>query len=401
MKVVWLCHFANQEMKEYFHAPRLNEFAPWISRLIALFKNDNALELHVVSPNVYTNKDCSFIKDGITFHFYKHIPIPSNNLFLKKVHSVLGIDYRTNLFWIKHKIVNIVTHVNPDIIHLHGAENPYYSAGILPLFCQYPVITTIQGFVRHTSAIDKATKLRIRIEEEIIRRCKHFGTRTAEMNKEVSGINQDAKFYFHNYPLTKPEFIKDETVNSEFDIIYFARICKDKGIEDLLKAVYLVKKEKPDASLHIIGAVGNSYKRYLLHMIKELNIENNVKFLGFLETQQDVYKHCMKARICVLPTYQDIIPGTIIESMLMKLPVIAYAVGGIPDLNIRKETVVLVEKKNISQLAEKILFLLNDNQKYNILAKNAYDFAKEKFNNKHVKEDILKAYYQIMQIGKP
>ena len=41
MKVVWLCHFCNSEVKEYFHTPEIKEFSPWIDSLIKLFKDVN------------------------------------------------------------------------------------------------------------------------------------------------------------------------------------------------------------------------------------------------------------------------------------------------------------------------------------------------------------------------
>ena len=66
----------------------------------------------------------------------------------------------------------------------------------------------------------------------------------------------------------------------------------------------------------------------------------------------DVFKEAIKAKICVLPTYYDVIPGTIIESMFMKIPVVAYAVGGIPTLNDNVETVRLVDKYDINGLAK-------------------------------------------------
>ena len=50
-------------------------------------------------------------------------------------------------------------------------------------------------------------------------------------------------------------------------------------------------------------------------------------------------KHAINARICVLPTYHDILPGTILESMFMKLPVIAYDVTGLSELNDKGQSV--------------------------------------------------------------
>ncbi len=56
IKVVWLCHFASTEIKEYFKTPEVKEMAPWIFNLIALFQESNEIDLHVVAPNIFTNK---------------------------------------------------------------------------------------------------------------------------------------------------------------------------------------------------------------------------------------------------------------------------------------------------------------------------------------------------------
>jgi glycosyltransferase involved in cell wall biosynthesis len=397
MRVVWLCHFANQQMKNYFNSSKLKEFAPWINNLLELFKDTPEIELHVVAPNVFSNKDLSLIKDGITYHFYKYTFIPQDNLFLKNVGSILHLENRTNFSFIKQKIETIITKVNPDIIHLHGAENPYYSAGILTLINKYPTITTIQGFIRNTLIINKQIRQRIHIEEEIIKKSIHFGTRTNEMSKIIFNINPSAILHFHNYPITFPTVVKDKNTYSDFDIVFFSRVTKDKGIEDLLNAVLIIKNAKPDISLHIIGAVSKSYKKYLVNIIREYKIEENVHLIGFMPTQNDIYKQCLKAKVSVLPTYHDILPGTIIESMLMKIPVVAYAVGGIPDINIHNENIILVEKQNVHKLAEKILLLLNDEKKRNQLSEEAYNYAIRKFDNNLVKEDILIAYHKILR----
>ena len=88
--------------------------------------------------------------------------------------------------------------------------------------------------------------------------------------------------------------------------MFFARVCKDKGIEDLLLALSIAKQEIPNISLHIIGSISNSYKNKLNTMIQILNLEQNVIFMGFMPTQEEVFKHAAKAQICVLPTYHDI-----------------------------------------------------------------------------------------------
>jgi len=394
IKVVWLCHFANAEMKTFFDTPHVQEMAQWINTLIILFRESSDIELHIVTPNIFTNKQQEFKIKNVQYHFYQH----RESFIPRQVYNLLRIESRTNYYYAKQKIVKIIKNINPDIIHLHGTECPYYTAGILPLIELYPVLVTIQGFLRNASERNFRINKSIKIEKEILKRTMHIGVRTKEMSKTVLELNPEAHLHFHNYPIIKPVFIKDNSIVSTYDIVFFARVCKDKGMEDLLEAVAVVKKEKPDISLHVIGSSSKYYLQYLKNMTKQLDIETNVKFLSFMESQQDVYKHAIHARICVLPTYHDIIPGTIIESMFMKLPVIAYAVGGIPELNDKGQAIVLVEKNNIKQLANEILALLKDDSKRYALAKNAYTYARERFNNSNAVNDIMKAYNEILSI---
>ena len=284
---------------------------------------------------------------------------------------------------------------------MHGAENAQsYSAGILPLLNSFPVITTIQGFVSQSSLLDSNTKQRNKIEKEIISKCLHFGVRTEDMKNVTLQINPQAIFHFHNYPIRIPQVLKNNIGNDEpIDCVFFARVCKDKGIEDLLRALSLIKKQLPDVTLSIIGGTESRYLNYLNKMCLNLNIHDNVTFLGFFPTQEEIYNFALKAKICVLPTHHDIIPGTIIESMFMKLPVIAYAVGGIPELNINEETIKIVFKHNIEQLANEIIQLLINPSIRKRLSDSAHHYAQARFNKTDdIINDLTSAYHKVLQM---
>jgi glycosyltransferase involved in cell wall biosynthesis len=401
IKVVWLCHFANQEMKEIFNTPDLNEFAPWITQSIELLKRRSDIDLHIVAPNICVNKDYFYQKDGISYHFFKYVPIPFYNKYFRKIYNILRISQRTNFSWIKKQVSKIVYQIQPEIIHLHGAENAFfYSSGILPLLDKYHVLTTIQGFVSQSTLKDNQTKNRILIEKEIITKVHHFGIRrTIEMKNLVLKCNSNADFHYHNYPIEVPSEIKDNIgKNESIDCLFFASVCKDKGIEDLLHALSIVKKERENISLSVVGGVDFIYLNHLRDLCKKWEIEDNVKFLGFLPTQKDIFKLALKAKLCILPTYHDILPGTIIESMYLKLPVIAYAVGGIPELNNHTECIKLVTPLDVEELADSIECMLDNSAYRNKLAENAYKVAKKSFNNNSTVEDIIKAYKEILNI---
>lgn len=391
IKVVWLCNFANEEINQYFRTS-VGELSPWVSGLIRLFENNQDIDIHIVAPNLFTNRNESFVKAGINYHLYQY----RSRIIPRSAYNRFRLDFRTNFIGIKQRVKKIIGRIQPDLIHLIGAEIPYYSASILPLFSKYKALVSIQGFVRHASNTGYVHKKRVKIEEQIIKKASFIGIQAEFMTKVIKSINPFAQIIKHDYPNTEPDIIKPKNGKEEYDFVFFARVIRDKGIEDLLNALSNLKIKKGDVSLLIIGKVQKPYMEYLLKQIAELNIEENVHFTGFLKTQHDVYNEAIKAKICVLPTYHDIIPGTLVESVYMKLPAIAYNVGGVPDMNLINESIVLVEKHNIKVLTEKMWRLLNDEEKRNELVEIAYKTIKEQYGNDKIPVDYLQMYKSIL-----
>lgn len=388
IKIVWLCHFANEKLKNYFSKPNVREFSPWISNLIELFEKSNDIALHIIVPNVFTNTNCSFELEGIAYHCFSFYPkwLP------RKIYNYSGFGYLTNYYFIRMRIAKIIKNINPDLIHLHGAENPYYSIGILPAINKIPILLSVQGFVRNATFKNRVIKYRIALEQKIINKVKHIGVRTTEMSETIMSLNPNAELHFHNYPISIPKISKSENDIEEYDLVFFARLTKDKGIEDLIEALAIVQKIIPDVLLCVIGGTSKSYMIFLKETILRLGLVNNIKFVGFIKDQQELFRIAVKAKIYVLPTHHDIIPGTIIECMFMKIPVISYAVGGIPEINKEDENIVLVPKGEINTLAEKIIQLLEDPFRQKSLRDKAFRRASEMFNNNRIMADIMDAY---------
>lgn len=103
-------------------------------------------------------------------------------------------------------------------------------------------------------------------------------------------------------------------------MVFFANLIDRKGIEDLIRAIALVKQDKADISLCVIGKGVPEYEKYLEELVGELGLASQVAFKGFLQPQRRLHEEVMKARIVALPTYVDRMPGTIVESMHLGLP---------------------------------------------------------------------------------
>ena len=146
-----------------------------------------------------------------------------------------------------------------------------------------------------------------------------------------------------------------------------------------------------------MGSCSSAYKEYLLKMAEEKGVADCIIWKGFLPNLEEVHYEASKAQISILPTYRDIIPGTIIESMQLGLPVVSYKAGSIPELNEDRENVLLSEIGDIEGLANNIIRLLTDGELYHTMRERGIDCIKNRYNNKNVFQQHLDCYHQVIE----
>jgi len=129
-------------------------------------------------------------------------------------------------------------------------------------------------------------------------------------------------------------------------------------IWDKTKELLILKdvlKKLPNVTFYWVG--GGPYKEKILD---ELNEFNNFIWLGVLEYPKKIRQFLTEIDIYGLVSGIDMAPLTLLEAQLMKKPVLATNVGGIPELMKDKETGFLIKKEDYKEWIEKISFLLND-----------------------------------------
>ena len=154
----------------------------------------------------------------------------------------------------------------------------------------------------------------------------------------------------------------------EDNVIVFAlgRIVLKKGFDILIQALPLVKDQVPNVTL-IIGGDGTDLDR-LKTLAKNLGVSDSVRLPGTIN-RADVPVYFHLCDIFTLPAVFDPkgnvdgCPNVILEAMACGKPVVASNISGIPIVVKDKETGILVEEKNVSQLAEALVALLRDVQK--------------------------------------
>ena len=395
LKVVWLCHLSNKEIQDIIHPwKQIPEFAPWMFSCIQVIEQEPRFELHIVAPFIGIGRVHEFELRGVYYHFFNpYLPIIGRSGLRIKGKSYFELtDFQKS----KRLVSQIVDSINPDIVHLYGAENPYYSTAVLPLVDKYPTILTIQGFISHTkTAITPAVAKRIDVEKRVINSISNCFCRSNAQAKSVLEINPRMNIFHHMFCSYELKY-DDLPAEKKFDLVFFAAITKDKGIIDLLKAVQIIKHNKPDVSLCVIG--GGNIDQFI-RFCEELGLSMNVTWTGFLPSRKDVHYLAAQSRISVLPTYSDMYPGTIIESMFLGIPMVTYDVDSNPEINQNYEAIRLVKVGDINSLAENLYSLLSDEKQLELLGQMGQRRAYEMFapTNSMMIEQWMQGYLNAIE----
>ena len=392
IKVVWICHFTNEEVQSLLKVwKNANEFAPWIPNFLRGFENNKDVEIHVIAPHDYLRRKTKFELRNIQYHF-----IPFGIPFVHRHWpSYFRLDVYSNFIFFRKKVRKIINEIKPDLINLMGAENSYYSASILDVKENYPILICIQGFISEFNDEpnkSKELKNRIHFEEKILKSFKYFCGEQDSSNY-ISGYNPEHKFFKLYFPVNENLIPGLKDMSKSYDCIYFGRLEKSKGAEDFIRVIGEIKKMKPSVKAFITG-MGDLFP--LQHLAEELNCSKNIEFHPFIKSQDKLFEYVKASKVLLVPTHKERLPATIRESMMLKVPIVAYSTGGIPYINEFSENIYLVDTGDYKKMAQKTLNLIESEPLRNQLANRAYNYCISEYKCEINTERLISAYYNIL-----
>ena len=133
------------------------------------------------------------------------------------------------------------------------------------------------------------------------------------------------------------------------------RLSPEKGVEDLLRTLPLLRSEFPKLQFVIFGD-GPLRKKYE-KIIDELRLNGMAFLVGF---QSDLRSLLPGLDLLVNPSHAEEMPNIVLEGMAAGIPVVATRVGGVEEIAGLNRSICLVESKNPAELTEAIRGLLND-----------------------------------------
>ena len=188
---------------------------------------------------------------------------------------------------------------------------------------------------------------------------------------------------------------KDLGLQSEKTIaLYVGYLTKRKGVYDLLEAIIRVQKKYSNLLLVICGA--GPEETTLKRLFREKGIEHTVHMAG--EIEPELMNQWMQASdLFVLASHTEGMPNVVMEAMACGLPVIASAVGGLPEAIGDCYGAILVPPENIDELEKAVVKVISNNQLREQMQIAARKRAEERFEGKRNARLILDYLQKIVE----
>lgn len=164
-----------------------------------------------------------------------------------------------------------------------------------------------------------------------------------------------------------------------FKILFLARLEEDKGIKEILYAIYKLKTMKYNLKLVLVGEGG--YKKEVMNIIDKLDIADFIEVKGAIHDINKIKNIYLDSNVYILPTYHEGFPRTLYEAMIFGTPIITTFVGGIPYIMKDKFNCVRIEVKSIESIVNALTYSINNHEKMLDYAKNAQTTVKPIINS--------------------
>jgi len=315
-------------------------------------------EVELIIVNDVVNKDLTdTINHEVKIHYLSRKPGSRNLL------PILQFNY-------------IVFKINPTVIHFHnhnGVNLLKHKTKTFTCLTIHSVNTPIINLFKYKKifAISNA------VQEDILTRG------SVESIRVYNGIPLDTI-------VANGNFIQNDT----FKIIQVSRLEHEiKGQHILIKALNILVKQKEITNIQLDFIGDGSSLEYLKKLVKELDMERNVNFLG-MKTREFIYKELKNYQLLVQPSFFEGFGLTVVEGMAAKIPVLISDIDGPMEIIDRGKYGFYFKCGDIEDCSEMIYKIINDYQAPEITKKinEAYDYVKENFNIQKTAQNYINNY---------
>ena len=185
-------------------------------------------------------------------------------------------------------------------------------------------------------------------------------------------------------------------IGDAFMMLSTGRLAEQKGLEYLIRAAALLRKDMPSAKIALAG--DGPLKQPLSRLILDLGVEEKVALLGLRSDVGDLLAAC---DLVVLPSLWEGLSISLLEAMAAGKPVVTTTVGGNREVTNNGETAVLVPPKDPVSLAEAIRTLATDGSRLEELGRKGQEAQRERYTLRRMLDAYSDEYDSLLRLKSP
>lgn len=164
-----------------------------------------------------------------------------------------------------------------------------------------------------------------------------------------------------------------------------------KGIQFMIQALPAILEVSPNVYYLIVG--GGAHHDALVQEVDKAGVKERVIFAG---PRNDIPRLLAASDIFVLPTLTEALPTVLAEAMAARLPIVASAVGGVPEMVVDGHNGRLVSPEQPRELSNACIALLADPELRNRMGENGWQIVNDKFNIQGQVEQLRNLYLNLI-----
>ena len=292
----------------------------------------------------------------------------------------------------------IVTQRSPDVIVTHQVKS-HFLIKVSGLWKKYPWVAFNHGYTttdRKMLLYNRLDRWSLPKADRVVTVCEAFAKQLVNM-----GVPRERIHVQHNSIRPEPAVSAQEMhalrrklgiYEDERVILAVGRLSKEKAQIDLLRAFENLRDPNPDRAKLVI--VGDGPERESLEAAAaSLGIRDRVVFTGQVNNVQVYFA---TADVLVNPSHSEGSPYVLLEAMAANLPIVATAVGGVPEMVENNQTALLVPAGDPRALADAIARVLSDKQLAQRLSASASTLGFLRFSPENYVRSLAKVYREAL-----
>lgn len=169
-----------------------------------------------------------------------------------------------------------------------------------------------------------------------------------------------------------------------------AALTAEKDLTTFVRVAGKLKTILPHAHFVVIG--DGPEKESLKALAQQLGVANAVHFLG---RRNNVPQLLPQLNVFLFTSQMEGLGTSVLDAFACKIPVVATAAGGIPEMVLHEKTGLLTPVGDTDSLAKAVLRLTSDQELRQKLSNNAYALLLKKFTKDRMATETVRVYQKV------